>query len=244
MRYLVFRLYGPMASWGEAAVGETRPSAAHPGRSAVIGLLGAALGIRRNDIAQQESLRDAVRVGVRQESPGAPMRDYHTVQMPGASRKVTYRTRRDELSIAKQDLNTVLSSREFRCDGYWIVAVWLEPGTDWSLDALAAALRQPHFPLCLGRKALPPAAPLHPQIVEAPGLRAALTTPFPSMTVLPEEDERRRLGLSGRVGYAWEDDAGDLQPAETRNPADQPLHRGRWQFSTRPEHWCRMEEGS
>ena len=43
MDYLLFRLYGPMASWGEIAVGETRHSAAYPGKSAIIGLLAAAM---------------------------------------------------------------------------------------------------------------------------------------------------------------------------------------------------------
>ena len=33
MNYLVFRLYGPMASWGEIAVGENRHSARYPGKS-------------------------------------------------------------------------------------------------------------------------------------------------------------------------------------------------------------------
>ena len=43
--YLLLRLYGPLASWGEIAVGESRHSAVQPSRSALLGLLGAALGI-------------------------------------------------------------------------------------------------------------------------------------------------------------------------------------------------------
>ena len=35
--YLVFRLYGPMASWGQAAVGGDRPTDIQPSRSAVLG---------------------------------------------------------------------------------------------------------------------------------------------------------------------------------------------------------------
>ncbi|MCV6614557.1 MAG: CRISPR-associated protein Cas5, partial [Cellvibrionaceae bacterium] len=48
MDYLVFRLYGAMASWGQPAVGETRHSGTYPSKSAVTGLLGAALGIKRS----------------------------------------------------------------------------------------------------------------------------------------------------------------------------------------------------
>jgi len=47
--FLLFRLYGPLASWGEIAVGEVRPTALQPTRSALLGLLGAALGVRRGD---------------------------------------------------------------------------------------------------------------------------------------------------------------------------------------------------
>jgi CRISPR system Cascade subunit CasD len=35
--YLLFRLYGPLAAWGDIAVGEYRPSFAHPSKSAIIG---------------------------------------------------------------------------------------------------------------------------------------------------------------------------------------------------------------
>ena len=43
MEALIFQLYGPLASWGAPAVGETRPSSDHPGRAALLGLLASAL---------------------------------------------------------------------------------------------------------------------------------------------------------------------------------------------------------
>ncbi len=46
-RFLLFQLAGPLASWGEIAIGEDRHSAPYPGRSAVLGILASALGIRR-----------------------------------------------------------------------------------------------------------------------------------------------------------------------------------------------------
>ena len=77
--YLVFRLYGPMASWGEIAVGETRHSAAYPSRSALIGLLGAALGVTREDEAGQVALTAGYRFGVKLHAAGHPLRDYHSL---------------------------------------------------------------------------------------------------------------------------------------------------------------------
>ncbi len=48
-QYLVFQLHGPMASWGVDAPGEVRHSHELPSRSALLGLLLAALGIRREE---------------------------------------------------------------------------------------------------------------------------------------------------------------------------------------------------
>ena len=60
--FLVFQLYGALASWGDIAVGEYRPSQGQPSKSAVTGLLAAALGIARADEAyttrRQELLSD------------------------------------------------------------------------------------------------------------------------------------------------------------------------------------------
>ena len=59
MDILVFRLYGPMASWGEIAVGENRHTANYPSKSALLGLLGAALGIERDDEAGSSNYNKA-----------------------------------------------------------------------------------------------------------------------------------------------------------------------------------------
>ncbi|MEN9864624.1 MAG: hypothetical protein RL748_214, partial [Pseudomonadota bacterium] len=47
MEFLLFQLQAPLASWGGAAVGEFRGSEEYPGQSALLGLLGAALGLTR-----------------------------------------------------------------------------------------------------------------------------------------------------------------------------------------------------
>lgn len=230
--YLVFRLYAPLASWGEAAVGEARPTATHPGRSAIIGLLGAALGIRRDDDAGQQALNDSVCIAVKQRSPGTLLRDYHTAQVPATQAKVTHRTRRDELNAPRKVINTILSSRDYRCDGLWTVAVYATV----SLEALQAALERPHFALYLGRKACPLAAPLAPRRVPAETLRAALDSDFEP--IIP--GEQRLLRLSDEVIYYWEGSAegldGEAHGVESNDVWDQPLNRRRWQFGPRVEY--------
>lgn len=236
--YLIFRLYAPLASWGEAAVGETRPTATYPGKGAVLGLLGAALGIRRDDDAGQTQLRDSIAIGVKQYTPGLLMRDYHTVQMPASQSKVSYRTRKEELSAPRDTLKTILSSRDYRCDGLWTVAVWLTPAASLTLGEIEQALKTPHYPLYLGRKSCPPAAPLAPQRRECSTLKEALDIDFPSLDECYGND-KVALRFPDEALYAWEGKAstldGDDQAAEYNDVWDFPLNRRRWQFGPRLE---------
>jgi CRISPR system Cascade subunit CasD len=48
-RYLLFQLYAPLVSWGAPAVGEVRHTDTIPTRSALLGILAAALGISRDN---------------------------------------------------------------------------------------------------------------------------------------------------------------------------------------------------
>lgn len=238
MEALIFQIYGPLASWGAPAVGETRPSSDHPGRAALLGLLAAALGIRRDDGPNQQALASSVRFAVKQHSAGRLMRDYHTVQVPGRDKKARYFTRKDELAVPKYRLNTVLSSREYRQDGLWQVAVLLNEGSDWSLDELHAALRAPVFTPYLGRKACPLAVPLAPQKVNASGLREAFDAVPPYIC----DHQDRWLYLSETVDFYWEGNAKDIAVQEIRQPADEPISRTRWQFGSRQENHARLRE--
>lgn len=238
--YLVFRLYGPMASWGVPAVGGDRATAIAPTRSALLGLLGAALGITRDNAAKLEALQQSVSFGVKQCVPSSILRDYHTVQVPSEKRGVTHFTRKSELSEAKQ--NTVLSSRDYRCDGIWIVAVWLTPISTISLSALKQALEKPVFTLCLGRKSCPIALPLSPRLLENESLQQALDTDFPD--VISEQSDKHWFRSNGLVTYFWEGSATEINDEFTQSyqPWDEPVHRGRWQFKQRTMHQLTVQE--
>jgi len=137
--YLLFRLYGPMCAWGDIAVGEQRPSAGHPSKSAVLGLLAAALGVRRDEEDRQKSLADAYAMAVRVDASGELLRDYHTAQVPPERRGVRYYTRQDELRSDK--LNTILSQRDYRMDASYSVAVWAKNDSPpWALSDVQSAL--------------------------------------------------------------------------------------------------------
>ncbi len=54
-----------MASWGQAAVGGDRPTGVAPSRSALLGLLGAALGIKRDEEERLRALQNSVLFAVK-----------------------------------------------------------------------------------------------------------------------------------------------------------------------------------
>lgn len=231
--YLVFQLYGPMASWGEIAVGELRHSASHPSRSALLGLLGAALGVRRDDAAGQAALANGYQFAVKQLAGGAPLRDYHTVQAPALSKKITHRTRRQEMADPDK-LNTLLTSREYYTDSFYVVAVQARPDAPHSLAQLQHALEHPAFTLYLGRKSCPLALPLAAKLVPGASLKAALDSgSWPTLTAFKPH------WLPGRraARYFWDADmeAEGLSPSQTHTRHDQPLSRQRWQFAPRQE---------
>ena len=126
VRFLVFTLYAPMGSFGEIAVGERRMSWARPGRSAILGLVAAALGIERGLMMRRtERLEAGLYYAVRTDAPGQPLIDWHTAQTPKARKGRSFATRREELE--SDDLNTVLSTREWRTDTCFTVVLWPRP---------------------------------------------------------------------------------------------------------------------
>lgn len=247
METLIFQLQAPLSSWGEAAVGEYRPSAEYPSQSAIQGLLAAALGIERDDDAAQTALVTSYRLAVGVLSQGRLLRDYHTAQVPSRTdlKKRPQATRRDELSLPKQDLNTILSSRDYRQDAAALVALQVVANAPYSLMQLADALRKPKFVLYLGRKSCPIAVPLHPCILSADTINAALSDYQQQLSALwqqtlPNHPAPNSLAVQK---IAWGDDFGadDLALVGVQRDLsvirkDQVITRRGWQFADRREH--------
>jgi CRISPR system Cascade subunit CasD len=229
-RFLVFQLYGPLASWGDVAVGEVRPSALHPGRSGVLGLVAACVGLKREDEEAQTSLSRSLGLAVLVRSSGTPVVDYHTAQVPGQKRGRTYATRRDQLGYAGSELNTILSRRHYRCDSFHVAALWEKQDRPVpTLSEVGAALNSPAFTPYLGRKACPCALPFAPRLVEASNLTEALRTH--SMPGWPGVAAGQDAVLYWEAGV----DAG-VEPEARYWRYDEPLSRRRWQFGARWEH--------
>ncbi|MDO5647522.1 type I-E CRISPR-associated protein Cas5/CasD [Paracoccus sp. (in: a-proteobacteria)] len=165
--YLIFHLTAAMGAMGEFAGHERRGSLTWPGRSALIGLFGAALGLRRGD---DFTALDPLRMAVATFNPGTVLRDYHTVQTVPSAVARRPQSRPDALRIAGLRTNTTITLRDYRMGPVYGVAVW---GGD--LIGLANALRRPVFTLYLGRKSCPLSSPLNPQIVAADRPQDALS---------------------------------------------------------------------
>lgn len=141
MPTLLIRLAGPLQSWGTSSRFAERDTGLEPSKSGVVGLLAAALGRDRhleiNDIA-------SLRMGVRVDREGILKRDYQTagniIQANGTM---------------NSDLNmrNAVSVRYFLAGAHFLVGL---EGDGPFLTRLYEAVRTPHWPLALGRKAFVP----------------------------------------------------------------------------------------
>lgn len=129
MSTLLLRLAAPMQAWGIDAKFERRGTQRTPSKSAVIGLVAAALGRRRN-----ESIEDlqALHFGVRVDREGTLLRDYHT---------------------AKSKKDSYVTQRYYIADAVFLVGL---AGNADLLTEIEEALEYPAFPLFLGRRSCPP----------------------------------------------------------------------------------------
>ena len=229
--HLVFVLHGPIAAFGGVAVGERRGGEARPARSALLGLLAAALGIERSAAEAHAAMEHGYGVGVRIDAPGVTFTDFHTAQVPPARRGERHATRRAELDA--EPLETILSRRDYRTDSLFTVAVWARPDAPTSLADLKAALLRPAFCLSIGRKSCPLGLPPGPEIVSAPDALAAMAArPVP----MPEQLVRRQLRAQPSVlATDFDGMAEDARARWTETRRDSIASRDRWQFALRRE---------
>lgn len=142
MATLLLQLVGPMQAWGVTSRFDERDSGLEPSKSGVIGLLCAALG---RDRAEPVDDLAALRMGVRVDREGLLMRDYQTATgLLLASGKPDHK-------------RTAISPRFYLADAAFLVGL---EGSRTLLDTLQSALKQPVWPLSLGRKSMPPGKPV------------------------------------------------------------------------------------
>lgn len=176
-KYLILKLQGGMQAWGTHTFEDYRPSSVFPTRSGIVGLLGACLGIDRDDIEAREKLNAGFSLTVRADKRRYRMQritDYHTVL---EARKVDGSPRKD----------AILSPREYLCDASFTVALAFRPGSHYNLEQIKKSLVKPYFTPALGRKSCPLYRPLFEMVVEATDVVSALEKVPPGKGILYSE---------------------------------------------------------
>lgn len=168
---LALLLDAPLQSWGHASRFERRTTALHPTRSAVFGLIAAALGIDKHaadetaQLGRFASLRMTTITLPRRDRRGTelPIRrleDYHTACPPTGIRRAS----------GKVDMNaTVQTYRHYLLDARFGV---LLDGPSDLLHEIAIALGNPTWGIWFGRKSCLPATPV--LVTASPALRIAV----------------------------------------------------------------------
>jgi len=210
--YLVFTLTAALGSMAEFGGHERRGSLAWPGRSAILGLLGAAIGVRRDG---DFSALDKLNLAVAEFCRGDALRDYHTIQSVGSAKGQHVQSRPDALRTVGK-VHTTLTQRDYRMGSMYGIAIW---GGD--LWFLRDALRQPVFTLYLGRKSCPLAAPVAARVVRA-------TDPVEALSQAEIPPWR---SVSGLVRVIADEGSIEAMQHEIRN--DVPLDRSSWHFGSR-----------
>lgn len=243
--YLIFTIAAPMASFGmKYDPGEWRNSANRPSKSGVLGLIAAALGIERDEQARFDALRDSLGFAVRADDPGQPAYDYHTIDKPIPKRNRRFATRADELAVPKTEIKTTLSMREFRVNMAATPALWLtrlDVEAPVPLDAIADALRRPHFTLYAGRKSHPLMLPCAPEIVAADNVLDALDAYDKAKLGIEQfrnaylPRDWRRAAPSQPTVYCETGDPSATASLRVEQRRDMPESRTKWRFGVRQE---------
>ena len=136
MKTILLKFSGPLQSYGTSSHFETRYTDYCPSKSAVIGLLAACLGYRRDE-ADKLSELSMLKFAVRIDQDGTLLRDYHIAR----SYKDT-----------GAELRTYVTNRYYLEDALFIVAL---SGMDELIDTLIKAIKAPYFQPFMGRRSLP-----------------------------------------------------------------------------------------
>ncbi|MBU2618645.1 MAG: type I-E CRISPR-associated protein Cas5/CasD [Proteobacteria bacterium] len=202
MPTLLLRLVGPMQSWGTTSRFDQRDTGKEPSKSGVIGLLAAAMGIDRENWPDLEPLT-RLALGVRHDRPGVPKRDYQTAGCATGDTIIK--------ADGKPSKDGVVSQRFYLADAAFLVG--LEGDDRVFLEKVHAALRNPVWPLALGRKSYVPSEQvwLEDGVQDAPLREVLARWPWIASPRKWEEPPEKLL-----VSFETEDGSGVLK-------VDQPL---------------------
>ncbi|MER5584791.1 type I-E CRISPR-associated protein Cas5/CasD [Streptomyces asoensis] len=141
---LLIRLAAPLQAWGTSGAFERRATHPRPTKSAVIGLIAAALGHDREEPLGQLT---ELRFGVRADRPGTPYQDFHVAgggPYPLRPRDLLTDHHRAARATSLEDATGPHFGQHF-IDGWYGAPKYIEPepGTGHLRTAAKAVLRNP-----------------------------------------------------------------------------------------------------
>ena len=151
--YLALFLDAPLQSWGYGSRFDRRTSLSFPTRSGIIGMICAAMGIDRGDVA---SLRQFDTIGMKSLTylQNGRLMDFHTVGGGFDPKTERWHMVRKANNATP---STVVTRREYLVHSRFAVIL---KGHQTVLERFAAALQNPQWGIWLGRKSCIPASPV------------------------------------------------------------------------------------
>lgn len=179
MKTILLKFAGPLQSWGTSSHFDIRHTDMYPAKSAVLGLVAAALGWRRDDARIEETL-NKFSFAVRVDQPGSILEDYHTAR--------------------RLDIKNCIyvTKRYYLQDAVFVVALGIADSIE--ADKIVAALKSPYFQPYMGRRALPLPLDFVLAVVEEEPLTVLRTYPWQAakwyqQRAAKHSEDRKRLSI-------------------------------------------------
>ncbi|MCK5546576.1 MAG: type I-E CRISPR-associated protein Cas5/CasD [Rhodospirillaceae bacterium] len=190
--FLIIKLQGAMQAWGGHTFEDYRPSHIFPTRSAVVGLLGACLGIDRADTQSRADLNASFELTVRANQRKVKMEYYGQVreQILTMQKMTDFHTVLDARKVdGAPRKDAIISRREYLCDADFSLALGFKSNAVFDLEQVEAAIQKPHYTPSLGRRSCPIQHPLFETIVAAENAQEALAQIEPKQGTLYSEQK-------------------------------------------------------
>ena len=187
MATLFLRLEGPLQSWGGRTIGRFRRTESVPTKSGVLGLLGAALGLSRQQLNARLEELNQLTMAVRVDRAGHIEEDYQTV---GAKVGVLAANGEIKKTAGTGEFEAIISPREFLTDASFLVIL---RGDSVLIVELSDALQSPKWPLFLGRKRCVPGTPVFAGVDRDVSVSDAILRDGPEDSSLVPPDERSKV---------------------------------------------------
>ena len=198
---LVLVLRGPLQAWGARSRFNRRTTQPQPTKSGVAGLLASALGYERN--ANLSEFRD-LRFGTRTDVPGTLTVDFQTAR-----------------TLGPKPSRMPLTHRHMLEDAVFVVG--FESSDHKPLERYAKAVQAPVYPLYLGRRALPPAGPIHTEVCVGSLEDVLKSYPWQASDYQAKRLANLQRNGSERLHLTFESRPGDPTFATAETISDNPV---------------------